>query len=72
MLRTARFEVVEEHAVEPSPFALDLVCRPLPADPMLPPLTYFRERGEALQHGERLPFATWFDERRKGRVLTDP
>lgn len=65
MLRTARFEVVEERTVPESPFATELVCRPLPQDPMLPPVTYFRERGEALQRGEgRLPFATWYDEQR--------
>ncbi len=65
MLRTARFEVVEEQALSVAPFATEYVCRPLPLDPLLPPVTYFRERGEALARGEgRLPFETWYDERR--------
>jgi len=62
MLRTARFEVVEEKQLAVAPFATELVCRPLPLDPMLPPVSYFRERGEALARGEgRLPFETWYD-----------
>lgn len=67
MLRTARFEVIEERNLPGAPFAIEVVCRPLPLDPMLPPVTYFRERGEALARGEgRLPFETWYDEQRGG------
>jgi hypothetical protein len=69
MLRMARFEVIEERPPSTAPWAIELVCRPLPLDPMLPPVTYFRERGEALARGEgRLPFATWFDEQRAPAV----
>jgi hypothetical protein len=63
MLRTARFEVVEERAMRQAPWATELVCRPLPQHPLLPPVDYFRLRGEALARGEgRLPFETWYDE----------
>ena len=65
MLRTARFEVVEEQHLSVAPFAIELVCRPLPLDPLLPPVSYFRERGDALARGEgRLPFETWYDRER--------
>jgi len=60
MLRSARFEVVEERKL-PAPFATELVVRPIPADPLLPPITYFRERGEALERGERLEYSRWYD-----------
>jgi hypothetical protein len=64
MLRTARFEVVEERKL-PVAFATELVCRPLPLDPLLPPVSYFRERAEARERGEeRLAFETWYDEAR--------
>jgi hypothetical protein len=63
MLRTARFEVIEERAMRAAPWATELVCRPLPLHPLLPPVDYFRRRGEALARGEgRLPFETWYDE----------
>ncbi|MBA2283586.1 MAG: class I SAM-dependent methyltransferase [Acidimicrobiia bacterium] len=61
MLRSARFEVVEERRLPLSPWVTELVVRPLALDPLLPPVTYFRERGEALARGERLPFADWYD-----------
>jgi hypothetical protein len=63
MLRVARFEVVEERHLSVAPYATELVCRPLPLAPLLPPVGYFRERGEARARGEgRLPFETWYDE----------
>lgn len=63
MLRTARFEVVEDRPLPGHPWAAELVCRPLAAHPMFPPLGYFRERAEARDRGEpRLAFDTWFDE----------
>jgi len=66
MLRTARFEVVEERETGTAPFATELVCRPIPLDPMLPPVTYFRERSEARERGEgRLPFETWYQATRQ-------
>jgi hypothetical protein len=65
MLQTARFEVVEERHPPVHPFMTDFVVRPLPIDPSLPPLSYFRERGEMLAAGKpRPPFDTWYDELR--------
>jgi hypothetical protein len=64
MLRAARFEVVAEPIPTP-PFITVWVLKPLPLDPMLPPLAYFRERGEARERGEpRWNFDTWYDEHR--------
>jgi hypothetical protein len=61
----ARFEVVEERRLSVEPFAIEVVCRPLPLDPLLPPVGYFRERGAARERGEeRLPFETWYDQPR--------
>jgi hypothetical protein len=63
MLRVARFEVVEERHLSVEPWATELVCRPLPLKPLLPPVDYFRRRGEAASAGEeRWPFDTWYDE----------
>ncbi len=65
MLRTARFEVVEEVRL-PSRWVTEVIVRPLPLDPMLPPVSYFRERGDALQRGEpRWSFDEWYEEQRK-------
>jgi hypothetical protein len=66
MLRVARFEVVEERQLSTAPWATEVVCRPLPLDPMLPPSSYFRERSEARDRGEdRLPFETWYQDQRR-------
>jgi len=63
MLRTAGFEVVEEFTRRDSPFLTELVARPLPRDPLIPPLSYFRERQEARDRGEgQLPFADFYDQ----------
>ena len=62
MLRSARFEVVRERKMELRPFVTELVVRPVAAHPMLPPVTYFRERGEALARGERPPFEDWYEQ----------
>lgn len=65
MLRTARFEVVRERNLPLSPYVTEIEARPLPLDPMLPPLTYFRERAAAREAtGERFPYDTWYDEQR--------
>ena len=72
MLRAARWEVVERLPQPHEPFMTELVCRPVDADPLLPPVTYFRERGEAReQWGERLPYETWYDELRTRRAPVD-
>lgn len=65
MLRAARFEVVEELPNEMSPFVTELVARPLPLDPMLPPVDYFRERAVAqAATGTKWTYDGWYDERR--------
>jgi hypothetical protein len=62
MLRTARFEVVEERPLPVGAWATELVCRPLPLHPLLPPVSHFRERQEARERGEeRLPFEDWYE-----------
>jgi hypothetical protein len=67
MLATARFEVVEERRIAEAPFMAELVVRPLPLDPLLPPVSYFRERAAARERGEpSWPFDTWYDEQRRG------
>jgi hypothetical protein len=72
MLRTARFEVVEERPL-PVPFVSELVVRPIDADPLLPPISYFREWGEARERGEpRFTFDGWYDEQRaRARAATE-
>jgi hypothetical protein len=69
MLRAARFEVVEERPRLQAGFATELIVRPLPLDPLLPPVTYFRERAEARERdGTRLPFDTYYEERRAAKA----
>lgn len=65
MLRTARFEVIEERRMYGSPFTTRVLCRPIDADPLLPPPSYFRERGKAIAEG-RDPgeFDTYYEDRR--------
>ncbi len=71
MLRTARFEVVEEIRGEQWPFVTDLVARPIPVDPMLPPVDYFRERAAARAGGApRWTFDDWYDQRRAAGLPT--
>jgi hypothetical protein len=66
MLRTARFEVVEERPLKMGAWQTDLIARPIADDPMLPPLFYFRERGEARERGEpRWTFETWYEDQRR-------
>lgn len=55
MLRTARFEVVEELRTHPSPWQTELVARPIDAEPLLPAVDYFRSRREARDRGEEPP-----------------
>jgi hypothetical protein len=43
MLRTARFEVVEE--LHPDPFTMSVLARPLPGESVIPPLSLARDRG---------------------------
>jgi hypothetical protein len=55
MLRAARFEVVEEPRTHASPWWTDIVARPIERDPVLPPVSYYRERGEARAAGREVP-----------------
>jgi hypothetical protein len=69
MLTTARFEVVDEHVAAEGPFLTSIVVRPLPLDPLLPPVSYFRQRAEARERGEPpLSFDTWYDDQRAATV----
>lgn len=55
MLRTARFEVVEEVRPHDFPWVTEVVARPIPLDPIVPPVDYYRRRGEARERGEEPP-----------------
>lgn len=62
MLATARFDVVEEPRLHASPFYVDLVARPVDADPLLPPVDYYRRRREARDQGEgELPWEDYYE-----------
>jgi hypothetical protein len=52
MLASARFEVVEEIRQPDYPWLLDVICRPIEQLPVLPPRSYFRQRGERRDGGE--------------------
>jgi hypothetical protein len=61
MLRTARFEVIEELRPDVYPWGTEFVARPVPMQPSLPPVDYFRKRGERLRQGHPLPFDGYYD-----------
>jgi SAM-dependent methyltransferase len=61
MLRTARFEVVEEFRPFRYPWGVQYVARPIDEAPLLPPVDYFRRRGEALAENRTLPFDGFYD-----------
>ena len=61
MLRTARFEVVDEHAPTDHPWMLDVVARPVDVAPMLPPVDYYRRRRETRERGEVLPHDDFYE-----------
>lgn len=66
MLETARFEVVEQRRLSISPYVTEVVVKPVALDPLLPPISYFRERSEARDRGEpRWPFDDWYDHLRR-------
>lgn len=66
MLRTARFEVVAERHGHEGSFFTELVARPLDRDPILPPISYYREHGEHRERGEEPPpFETYYEARRR-------
>jgi len=61
MLRTARFEVIEELHPGQHPWLTDFVARPVPEHPSLPPVDYYRTRGERLKEGRPPPFDGYYD-----------
>lgn len=65
MLRTARFEVVEEVPAARSPFFTEVIAKPVDGDPVMPPVDYFRQRGDARLRGENVPFDDYYDWARK-------
>jgi hypothetical protein len=68
MLRSARFEVVEERPQHLSPFYTEIVARPIDRDPILPPLDYFRQYGEARERDEEPPpFEDYYEKLRRER-----
>jgi hypothetical protein len=69
MVRSARFEIVEEYATPLTPWGLSLLARPVPEPPSLPPTDYYRLRGERLAAGQMLPFDGYY-EKGPGAVAT--
>lgn len=62
MLASARFEIVEERREHAYPWHMDVVARPVERDPLLPPVDYYRRRGEARERGEPpLPFDDYYE-----------
>jgi hypothetical protein len=59
MLRTARFEVIDEIRPRDYPWLLDVVARPIDEAPVMPPPAYFRERAERRERGE--PPLPWLE-----------
>jgi hypothetical protein len=70
MLRAARFEVIEEVHGAAYPWNTQLIARPIDAHPSLPPVDYFRRRGEGLREGRPLPFDGYY-EKGPDAVATD-
>lgn len=65
MLATARFEVVEQRHNVRAPFFTELVARPIARDPLLPPISYYREYGDRRAAGEQPPpFEDYYERRR--------
>lgn len=62
MLRTARFEIVEERPIFPAPYITEIVARPIDADPLLPPHDYFRTRARHRERtGEQLSYEAYYE-----------
>ncbi len=62
MVRTARFEIVEERRPHDHPWLTEIVARPIGKPPLLPPVDYFRRAGEARERGEpALPWEDYYD-----------
>ncbi len=61
MLRTARFEVLEEVRSAAYPWNTQFIARPVPMHPSLPPVDYYRRRGELMRDGRTPPFDGYYD-----------
>ncbi|CAN5597880.1 hypothetical protein BH20ACT18_BH20ACT18_14120 [soil metagenome] len=62
MLPAACFEVVEERHPHAYPFYTEVVARPVARHPSVPPISYYRERGEAADRGdEPPPFTDYYE-----------
>jgi hypothetical protein len=61
MLQSARFEVVEEHRGSRWPWMSHFVARPVPEHPSLPPVDYYRIRGQRIADGRPPPFDGYYD-----------
>jgi hypothetical protein len=61
MLKTAGFEVIEEIPTELYPWGAQFVARPVSSHPSLPPVDYYRTRGERLREGRPPPFDGYYD-----------
>ena len=61
MLVTARFEVIEEFRPYRYPWGVQYLAQPVDTPPLLPPVDYFRRRGEALAQQRTLPFEGFYD-----------
>ena len=54
--------MVEERRAHDYPWAVDVVARPIQKDPLLPPRSYYRERGEQNERGgPELPFTDYYE-----------
>lgn len=60
MLRTARFEVIEELRSDIYPWGTEYVARPTAEHPSLPPVDYYRTRGERVRAGQLVPFDGYY------------
>jgi hypothetical protein len=61
MLRSARFEVIDEYPSSEWPWGTAFAARPLAEHPSLPPTDYYRTRGVKLHEGRTPPFDGYYD-----------
>jgi hypothetical protein len=61
MVRSARFEIVDELHGEGHPWGMQLIAKPLPLAPSLPPPEYYRIRGQRLREGRPPPFDGYYE-----------
>jgi hypothetical protein len=61
MLKTARFEVIREIRPRLHPWGTEILARPTPDHPSLPPVDYYRKRGQRLREGSPPPFDGYYE-----------